>query len=79
MGLFYGTTTGKTESVAERIRDKFGGHIITLHEIGSVKNDNFAEYQCLTIACPTRKIGEPQSDGEGLFPNLMILILAAKK
>jgi flavodoxin I len=44
IGLFYRNTTGKTESVAERIRDEFGDDIVTLHEIGSVKNDDFAEY-----------------------------------
>ena len=49
MGLFYGTTTGKTESVAERIRDKFAGDIVTLYEIGSVENEDFAEYECLII------------------------------
>jgi flavodoxin I len=62
MGLFYGTTTGKTESVAEMIRDKFGGDIVTLHQFGSVENDAFAEYQCVIIACPAWNIGEVQSD-----------------
>jgi flavodoxin I len=36
LGLFYRTTTGKTESVAEMIRDEFDGDIVTLHEIGSI-------------------------------------------
>ncbi len=49
IGIFNRTTTGKTQSVAERIRDEFGGDIITLHEIGSVENDDFAEYECLII------------------------------
>jgi flavodoxin I len=46
------------------IRDEFGGDIVTLHEIGSVENENddFAEYECLIIACPTWNIGEVQSD-----------------
>jgi flavodoxin I len=44
------------------IRDEFGGDIVTLHEIGSVENDNLAEYECLIIACPTGKIAELQSD-----------------
>ena len=58
MGLFYGTTTGKTESVAERIRDEFGSDIVTLHEIGSVENDDLTddEYECLIIACTTWNI-----------------------
>ena len=62
IGFFYGTTTGKTLSVAERIRDEFGGDIVTLHEIGRVENDDFAEYEGLIIACPTWNIGELQSD-----------------
>ena len=60
--LFNRTTTGKTESVAERIRGEFGGDIVTLHEFGSVESDNFAEYECLIIACPTWNMGEVQSD-----------------
>ncbi|HEY9301611.1 MAG TPA: hypothetical protein VIQ31_35665 [Phormidium sp.] len=44
------------------IRDEFGGDIVTLHDIGRVENDDFAEYECLIIACPTWNIGEVQSD-----------------
>ena len=62
IGFFYGTRTGKTQSVAEMIRDEFGGDIVTLHELGSVVNDDFAEYECQIIACPTWNIGELQSD-----------------
>jgi flavodoxin I len=70
IGLFYRTTTGKTESVAEMIRDEFDGDIVTLHEIGSIENDDFTEYECLIIACPAWNIGELQSDWEGFFPEL---------
>lgn len=62
IGLFYGTTTGKTESVADMIRDEFGGSIVTLYDIGNTDSDDFAEYECLIIACPTWNIGELQSD-----------------
>jgi flavodoxin I len=44
------------------IRDKFGGDIVTLHEFGSLENDDFAEYEYLMIACPTWNLGELQSD-----------------
>jgi flavodoxin I len=44
------------------IRDEFGGDIVTLHELGSVENDDLAEYECLIIACPTWNLGELQSD-----------------
>jgi flavodoxin I len=49
IGLFYGTTTGKTELVAEMIRDEFGGYLVQGHEISSVENDDLAEYECLII------------------------------
>jgi flavodoxin I len=52
------------------IRGKFGGDIVTLHEFGSVENDNFAAYECLIIACPTWNIGELESEWQGFFPEL---------
>jgi flavodoxin I len=44
------------------IRDELGGDIVTLQELGIVENDDFAEYECLIIPCPTWNIGEVQSD-----------------
>ena len=53
IGLFYGTTTGKTESAAEIIRDEFGGDIVTLHDIGDATDSDFADYEYLIIGSPT--------------------------
>ena len=61
------------------IRDEFGGDIVTLQELGSVDNDDFAEYECLIIACPTWNIGEVQSDWEGFFPELDDIDFSGKK
>ncbi len=70
IGLFYGTQTGKTESVAEIIRDEFGGDVVTLHDISQAETDDFAEYEYLILGCPTWNIGELQSDWEGFFTEL---------
>lgn len=70
IGLFYGTQTGKTESVAELIRDEFGGDIVTLNDISQAETDDFQEYQYLIIGCPTWNVGELQSDWEGFLPEL---------
>jgi flavodoxin I len=70
VGLFYGTQTGKTESVAEMIRDEFGGDVVTLHDISQADAADFDEYQYLILGCPTWNIGELQSDWEGFFPEL---------
>jgi flavodoxin I len=50
-----------------------------LHEFGSVENDDFAEYGCLIIACPTWNIGERESDWEGFFPELDDIDFSDKK
>ncbi|AFY44042.1 flavodoxin FldA [Nostoc sp. PCC 7107] len=70
IGLFYGTQTGKTESVAEIIRDEFGKGVVILHDISQADATDFDEYQCLIVGCPTWNIGELQSDWEGFFPEL---------
>ncbi|MBD2592916.1 flavodoxin FldA [Nostoc spongiaeforme FACHB-130] len=70
IGLFYGTQTGKTESVAEIIRDEFGNGVVELHDISQADTADFDEYQYLIIGCPTWNVGELQSDWEGFFPEL---------
>jgi len=69
IGLFYGTTTGKTESAAEMIRDTLGNGV-TMHDIAEAETSDFNDYECLIIGCPTWNIGELQSDWEGFFEDL---------
>ena len=61
------------------IRDELGGDIVTLQELGIVENDDFAEYECLIIPCPTWNIGEVQSDWEGFLPELDDIDFSGKK
>ena len=80
IGLFYGSTTGKTEEVAERIQAAFGGDdVVTLHEISEVENSDFEQYDNLIIGCPTWDIGELQSDWDGYYPELDDLDFSGKK
>lgn len=80
IGLFYGTTTGKTESAAEMIQSEFGGDgVVTLHEIADVENSNFAEYDCIIIGCPTWDIGELQADWQGYYEDLDDADFSGKK
>ena len=69
IGLFFGTQTGKTESVAEIIRDEFGGNIV-MHDVSQVDASDFDDYEYVIIGCPTWNIGELQSDWEGLYQEL---------
>ena len=71
VGLFYGTTTGNTEEVAELIQEKLGEDNIS--EIGDV-NDLSAEqltgYDLLILGIPTWHIGEMQDDWADRFDEL---------
>jgi flavodoxin I len=80
IGLFYGSTTGKTQSAAEMIQESFGGEsIVELHDITEVDANDFESYQNLIIACPTWDIGELQADWSGYFPELDEIDFTNKK
>lgn len=79
IGLFYGSTTGKTESVVEMMQKELGEDVVTLHNIADVDGSDFDEYQNLIIACPTWNIGELQSDWDGYFPDLDDMDFSGKK
>lgn len=68
IGLFYGSTTGKTEEAAEAIRDALGGDgVVALHEIVDASDSDFANYDCIIVGCPTWDIGGLQADWEGFY------------
>ncbi|GAB4555462.1 MAG: flavodoxin FldA [Pleurocapsa sp.] len=72
IGLFYGSTTGKTEAVAEAIQAALGGeNMVALHEIGDAVEEDFADYDCIIIGCPTWDIGELQADWDGFYQDTL--------
>lgn len=70
IGLFFGTQTGKTESIADMIRDEFGASEIDLYDMASADISDFDGYTKLIIGSPTWNIGELQSDWDAFFPEL---------
>ena len=80
IGLFFGTQTGNTESIAEQIQKELGGdRVVTLHDVSSVEASDFEDYDMLIIGCPTWNIGEMQSDWEGLYDELGSVDFSGKK
>ena len=68
IGLFYGSTTGKTEGAAEAIQEEFGGEsVVTLHEITDASPEDFSGYEYIIIGCPTWDIGALQADWDGFY------------
>jgi flavodoxin I len=79
IGLFYGTQTGNTESAAELIQKALGADLVELHDISDASTDDFSDYDCLIIGCPTWNIGELQSDWEGFYDELDQIDFNGKK
>ena len=80
IALFFGTTTGKTESAAEMIQAEFGGDdVLEMYDIAEAELDQLQNYDCLIIGCPTWNVGELQSDWDGYFDELDNLNFAGKK
>lgn len=80
IGLFYGTQTGNTQTVAELIQQEFGGDsVVELYDISGADADDFEQYECLMIGCPTWNIGELQSDWEGFYDELNEIEFTGKK
>ncbi len=70
IGLFYGSDTGTTEEVAEKIAEKIGKEMIDLHDIGKAAEVDFENYTLLILGTSTWYDGDLQSDWEDFFPNL---------
>jgi flavodoxin I len=80
IGLFFGTQTGNTETIAEAIQTAFGGDsVVTLHNVADVEWSDFDDYSNLIIGCPTWNIGELQADWEGLYDELDNVDFSGKK
>lgn len=80
IGLFFGTQTGNTQSIAELIQRELGGDsVVDLLDVSNIETDDFNDYECLIIGCPTWNIGELQSDWEGLYDELDNLNFQGKK
>lgn len=79
IGLFYGSTTGKTDAIAELIRNEFGGRIVSLHCIAEASKENFADYDNLIVGCSTWGIGKLQIDWEEFLPELEEIDFRGKK
>lgn len=64
----YGSLTGNTQMVAERIADhcKSHGHVVTLQNIGELSPDDLTTYEVLIIGSSTWDDGQLQVDAQGI-------------
>lgn len=70
VGLFYASSTGNTENVAEQIASKMTTATVELHDIDGCDADTMAAYDYLIMGISTWGEGDLQDNWEAYFENL---------
>lgn len=68
IGIFYGSTTGHTQEIAEAIASKLDNS--ELIDVSKAKKDDIAKYNNLILAASTYGDGDLQTDWEDFAENL---------
>ena len=79
IGLFYGSSSGKTKNVAELIRNEFGANNIDLYNIKSTKPEDILKYENLIFGTSAWGVGDMQDDWETFIDTFAELDLSNKK
>lgn len=83
IGLFYGTDTGNTETVAELIKEKIeaalGAGSVDVQEIYQKTDEDMAAYDLIIMGQPTWYDGELQGDWEEFIPEIKKIDFTGKK
>lgn len=83
IGLFYGTDTGNTETVSEKMIESLieltGQELVDLNEIYQKKAEDVSKYDLLIFGQPTWYDGELQGDWEEFIPELKKMDFKGKK
>lgn len=83
IGLFYGTDTGNTETIAKEVKKKLeaklGEGSVDLLEIYKKKKEDMDKYEYLILGMPTWYDGELQGDWEEFIPEMEKVDFANKK
>ncbi len=70
-GIVYGSTSGHTKRVAERIRDALGHDAVELFtSIADIEVSALTGYDLLIIGVPSYELGSPQDDWAGKYNEL---------
>jgi flavodoxin I len=79
IGLFYGSDSGSTESVAGKIEALLGKEQVQTHDVGHAEVTELEEYQYLILGIPTYDEGELQSDWGVFLEDILAVNFANKK
>lgn len=78
-GIFYGSTTGTTEAVAQDIAKQLGVQAADVHNVADTSADEANKYDLLVLGSPTWGSGELQDDWYPFLDALKAKDLAGKQ
>ncbi len=79
IGIFYGTTTGTTLEVAEKIADRLGVNPQDVHDVANTAPSAVGDYDVLLIGASTWGDGDLQEDMATFLDGLQALDLREKE
>jgi len=77
-GIFFGSSSGTTESVANRIAEKLGLNASQIHDVAKGSPSDLANYEVLLLGSSTWGVGDLQDDWERFLPKIKNLDLSQK-
>lgn len=78
IGIYYGSTTGNTQDVAEDIAKRLGVDKADLHDVARAKTD-YSAYDVVIFGSSTLGLGDLQDDWEYYIDKLKAADLSGKK
>lgn len=79
IGIFFGSSTGQTEMVADKLHVLFGSDKSDVLNVDNATADDLARYPYLILGTPTWGIGDMQDDWDDFLEELLKADLSKKK
>lgn len=79
IGIFYGSSTGQTELVAEKLQHILGEEVADVINVDNASRKDVEKYAYLVLGTPTWGIGDMQDDWEDFIGELLQADLKGKK
>jgi flavodoxin I len=79
IGIFYGSSTGNTETVAKQIQEELGEDIATTFDVADAKAGDIEKFDNVIFGTSTWGIGDLQDDFEGFLSEISNANMDGKK
>lgn len=70
VGIFFGSDTGNTETIAKMIQKQLGKKLVHVQDIAKSSKEDIDNFDLILFGIPTWYYGEAQCDWDDFFPEL---------